>query len=152
MTDQPCIDAGDLMDIGDIANALGCTRSSVRTIIARSTKSNHPFPPSIRENIRAWIGEDVEKWIAARPGAGRGPRPGRRQSDIQRMRALAGERTYLTAGQMSRLLGVTIEQLSRMRTNAPRPTKAGSYIRYEIAAIVEWLNQRDAKDNGARAS
>lgn len=148
MTDQPCIDAADLMDIGDIADALGCTRSSVRTIIARSTKSNHPFPPSIRENIRAWIGEDVEKWIAARPGAGRGPRPGRRQSDHRRILSLACGRTYLTAGQMAKILGCTIEELSRRRSNAPKQTKAGSYIRYNISDIMDWLNAREERMAG----
>lgn len=150
-TDQPC---SDLLDIGAIADMLGCTQASARTIISRSVKTSWPFPePCIRlGGSPGYAPEDVEAWIAGRPGAGKGPRPNRRKTDEQRMRALMGNRDYMTAGQMAKWLGVSIEQLSRMRGNAPRPTKAGGFLRFFRTEIDEWLEARDARDNSTRAS
>lgn len=140
----------DLMDIGAVATALGCTQASARTIIGRSARSNHPFPSPcvVLGNSPGWAPEDVEAWIAARPGAGRGPRPGRRQSDEQRLKALMGDRDYLTPRQCAKWLGVTVEQLSRMRSNAPRPTKAGGYLRFFESDIRTWLAEREERMAG----
>jgi len=149
MTHQidPC---SDLMDIQAVALALNCTQASARTIIGRSSKTNWPFPePCIRlGNSPGWEPASVEEWIRGRPGAGRGPRPGRRQSDEQRLKSLMGERDYLTSGQMSKFLGVSIEQLSRMRSNAPKPSKAGGFIRFFKSDIDAWLAARDERIAG----
>lgn len=140
----------DLLDIGAVSELLGCTQASARTIIGRSARSNHPFPSPcvVLGNSPGWEPSMVEEWIRNRPGAGRGPRPGRRQSDHRRILSLACGRTYLTAGQMAKILGCTIEELSRRRSNAPKQTKAGSYIRYNISDIMEWLNAREERMAG----
>lgn len=140
----------DLLDIGAVADLLGCTQASARTIIGRSARSNHKFPEPciVLGNSPGWEPSMVEEWIRNRPGAGRGPRPGRRQTDQHRIVSLAKGRSYLTAGQCARWLGITVEELSRRRSNAPRQTKAGSYIRYEIADIMDWLAARDERMAG----
>lgn len=151
MTEQPC---SNLVDIAGVAAALGVTQASARTIISRSARTSWPFPePCIRlGGSPGWDPTDLDEWIEGRPGAGRGPRPNRRQTDEQRLASLMGERDYLTAGQMAKWLGVSIEQLTRMRSNAPNATKAGGFIRYFSNDIRSWLAERDAKDNAARAS
>lgn len=144
---EPC---SDLMDIQSVALALDVTPASARTIISRSAKTNWPFPEPCLHlgNSPGWAPEDVESWIAGRPGAGRGPRPNRRQSDEQRLRSLMGSRDYLTAGQMAKWLGVSIEQLSRMRSNAPKPTKAGGFLRFFASDIEAWLAARNERMAG----
>lgn len=143
MTTEPC---SDLLDIGAVAELLDVTQASARTIISRSAKTNWPFPePCIRlGGSPGWEPCSVHEWISGRPGAGRGPRPNRRLSDQQRIVSLANGRTYLTAGQMSKILGITIDELSRRRSNAPKQIKAGGFIRYEISAILEWLATRES--------
>lgn len=145
---EPC---SDLMDIAAVAAAMGVTQASARTIIGRSAHTSHPFPePCIRlGGSPGWDPFDVRDWIDNRPGAGRGPRPSRRKSDVQRMHALMGDRDYLTAGQCAKWLGVSIEQLSRMRGNAPKPTKAGGFLRYFLTDIQSWLASRDANERKA---
>lgn len=147
MTSEPC---SDLLDIGAVAELLDVTQASARTIISRSAKTGHPFPdPCIRlGGSPGWAPCDVAWWIEHRPGAGRGPRPNRRQSDEQRLRSLAGSRDYITAGQAARWLNVSIEQLSRMRGNAPKPTKAGGFIRYFLVDVYAWLAERDERKAG----
>lgn len=148
-TDQPC---SDLLDIGAIADMLGCTQASARTIISRSAKTNWPFPePCIRlGGSPGYAPEDVETWIAGRPGAGKGPRPNRRKTDEQRLRSLAGNRDYLTAGQAARWMGISIEQLWARRRggNAPQATKAGGFIRYYLTDIHAWLAAQDERMTG----
>lgn len=146
-TEQPC---SDLLDVAAVAELLGVGHNSARTIINRSAKTNWPFPqPCIRLGGNpGYAPQDVAEWIAGRPGTGKGPRPGRRQSDEQRLRSLMGERDYLTPRQCAKWLGVTVEQLSRMRGNAPRPTKAGGYLRFFESDIRTWLAERDERKAG----
>lgn len=147
MTSEPC---SDLLDIGAVAELLDVTQASARTIISRSAKTCHPFPePCIRlGGSPGWAPDDVSWWIEHRPGAGRGPRPNRRQTDEQRLESLSQGRDYLTAGQMAKWLGVSIEQLSRMRSNAPKPTKAGGFLRFFRTDIDAWLAERDERKAG----
>lgn len=146
-TEQPC---SDLLDVAAVAELLGVGHNSARTIINRSAKTNHKFPePCIRLGGNpGWLECDVITWINARPGTGKGPRPGRKQTDEQRLRSLMGDRDYLTPRQCAKWLGVTVEQLSRMRGNAPRPTKAGGYLRFFESDIRTWLAERDERKAG----
>lgn len=146
MTEQRC---EELWDISCVAGAMNVTPHSARTIIGRSAQSSHPFPaPRARYGgSPVWDPEPVAQWIANRPGAGRGPRPSRRQDDIQRLHALAGSKSYITVAAMAKWLGCAPEDLPNRtrRGSAPKATRVGAYVRYALPDIYAWLDKRERR-------
>lgn len=141
-------ECSDLVDIAGVAAMLGITPTSARTLIGRSARGGHPFPePCVRLGGRpGWQIEDVREWISARPGAGRGPRPNRRLSDVERMYSMARGKDYLSVAQTAKLLRVELDTFRRLpRTKRPKETKAGnSWIRFQLDDVLAFLESRKA--------
>lgn len=147
MSDPRCEDT--LWDVACCAEAMGVTPHSARTIIGRSYQTGHPFPRAKAQYgpTRVWDPDDVRDWVANRPGAGNGPRPGRRQTPEQRLESLAGDRDYLTASQAARYLNITVDDLIKRsrRGRAPRITTRGAYLRVTLDDIHDWESRQERR-------
>lgn len=144
MSDSVC---DDLIDIAGVAELLEMKADSARTLILRSVRSSHPFPePCVRLGGRpGWRECDIREWISGRPGAGRGPRPGRRLSDEQRLAALSKGKPYLSSAAAAKFFRMTLDQFEALpKRRRPRATIVGKYTRYTLDDLRDWIQETAA--------